>query len=101
MVHQTCQVDICIVVFQLSVHFIGPYYLNCAISRNVKSLDFFCGIRTYSKKRHQPLSCERAGGIRKYLEISIDLRLGLFQIKTLTEFAPETIETELGQCLLS
>ena len=50
MVHQTCQVDICLVVFRLSVHFIGPYDLNCAISRNVKSLDFFCGIRTYSEK---------------------------------------------------
>ena len=50
MVHQTRKVDICLAVFLLSVHFIGPYYLNCALSRKLKSLDFFCGIRTYSEK---------------------------------------------------
>ena len=50
MVHQTRQGDICLVDFHLSVHFIGPYYLNGAISHNIKSLVFFCGIRTYSVK---------------------------------------------------
>ena len=49
--------------------------------------------------------CENSGllcGIRRRFGEDINLclvkELGLFQIKTLTKCAPDTIETKLGQC---
>ena len=70
------QVDICLIVFRLTVLLVDLFYLNRMVGHNVKILDFFGGIRKNS---------EKGIGLRLVVE------LGLFQVESLPKLSPETV----------